>query len=86
MHQLVFKGQQYNRGFKIKIIDLAKFGLNQIISESTHIMKNSSTCIDLLITSQINLKWMNGWASVIWTLSEEACYCTHLCPCMHKSI
>ena len=56
MHQLVFKGQQYNRVFKIKIIDLAKFGLNQIISESTHIMKNSSTCIDLLITSQINLK------------------------------
>ena len=65
MHQLVFKGQQYNRGFKIKIIDLAKFGLNQIICESTHKMRNSSTCTDLLITLQINLKWMNGWASVI---------------------
>ena len=33
----------------------SQFGLNQIFNEPTHITKNSSTCIDLLFTSQINL-------------------------------
>ena len=33
----------------------SQFGLHQIINEPTHILKNSSTCIDLVFTSQPNL-------------------------------
>ena len=32
-----------------------QFVLNQIINEPAHVTKNSSTCIDLLFTSQTNL-------------------------------
>ena len=38
----------------------SQFGLNQIINEPTHITKNSSTCIDLLFTSQTNLVIKSG--------------------------
>ena len=31
------------------------FGFNQIIKEPTHILNNSSSCIDLILTSQPNL-------------------------------
>ena len=33
----------------------SQFGLNQIINEPTQVTKNSSTCINLLFTSQTNL-------------------------------
>ena len=32
-----------------------QYGLHQVIKESTHILDNSSTCIDLIFTSQPNL-------------------------------
>ena len=33
----------------------SQFGLQQIIKEPTHILDNSSSCIDLIFTSQLNL-------------------------------
>ena len=33
----------------------SQFGLQQIIKEPTHILDNSSSCIDLIFTSQPNL-------------------------------
>ena len=44
----------------------SQFGLNQIINEPTHITKNSSTCIDLLFTSQINLVNESGLHSSLY--------------------
>ena len=41
-------------------------GLNQIINEPTHITKNSSTCIDLLFTSQTNLVIESGVHSSLY--------------------
>ena len=34
---------------------ISQFGLSQIIKESTHILKNSSSCIDLIFTAQSNM-------------------------------
>ena len=36
-------------------IEIAQFGLQQIIKEPTHISNTSSSCIDLIFTSQPNL-------------------------------
>ena len=36
------------------------FGFNQIIKEPTHILNNSSSCIDLILTSQPNLVIESG--------------------------
>ena len=47
------KDNSTTEGLKQRLLT-SQFGLNQIINEPTHIMKNSSTCIDLLFTSQIN--------------------------------
>ena len=33
----------------------SSYGLNQLIQESTHILNSSSSCIDLIFTSQPNL-------------------------------
>ena len=33
------------------------FGLYQLINEPTHLLENSSSCIDLIFTSQSNLDW-----------------------------
>ena len=38
----------------------SQFGLHQIINEPTHIPENSSSCIDLIITSQLNLSVESG--------------------------
>ena len=37
-----------------------QFGLHQIINEPTHILENSSSCIDLIFTSQPNLSVESG--------------------------
>ena len=36
------------------------FGFHQIINEATHILNNSSSCIDLIFTSQPNLVTESG--------------------------
>ena len=36
------------------------YGLSQIISDPTHILPNSSSCIDLIFTNQPNLVTENG--------------------------
>ena len=41
-------------GSQIQLLT-SKFGLSQIITEPTHILENSRTCIDLLFTSQPNM-------------------------------
>ena len=43
-------------------IDIAtsQFGLSQIIKEPTHILSNSTSCIDLIFTSQPNLVLHSG--------------------------
>ena len=41
-------------GSKIEAIT-SQFGLKQLIQEPTHILSNSSSCIDLVFTSQPNL-------------------------------
>ena len=37
-----------------------QFGLQQVIKESTHVLDNSSSCIDLVFTSQENLVIKSG--------------------------
>ena len=39
---------------------MSQFGLHQIINEPTHILENSSSCIDLIFTSQPNLSVESG--------------------------
>ena len=46
-------------GFKIEAI-ASQFGLKQLIQEPTHILSNSSSCIDLVFTSQPNLVMESG--------------------------
>ena len=43
-----------SEGFKIEAVTF-KFGLQQLIQESIHILSNSSFCIDLIFMSQPNL-------------------------------
>ena len=43
------KDNSTTEGSKLKLLT-SQFGLNQIINEPTHIMKNPSTGIDLLFT------------------------------------
>ena len=50
---LYSKGKSTTESSKLRLLT-SLFGLNQIINEPTHIKKNSSTCIDLLFTSQTN--------------------------------
>ena len=38
----------------------SQFGLHQIINEPTHILENSSSCIDLIFTLQPNLSFESG--------------------------
>ena len=53
------KDNSTTEGSKLRLLT-SQFGLNQIINEPTHITKNSSTCIDLLFTSQTNLVIKSG--------------------------
>ena len=46
-------------GSKIDILTLT-FGFHQIINEATHIFNNSSSCNDLIFTSQLNLVTESG--------------------------
>ena len=40
-----------NEGSKIDFLT-SKFGFSQIIKEPTHVLENSSSCIDLIFTTQ----------------------------------
>ena len=53
------------KGLKLGLLT-SQFVLNQIINEPTHITKNSSTCIDLLFTSQTNLVIESGVHSSLY--------------------
>ena len=46
-------------GSKIDILT-STFGFDQIINEATNILNNSSSCIDLIFTSQPNLVTESG--------------------------
>ena len=46
-------------GYKIDTI-ASSYGLNQLIQEPTHILNSSSSCIDLIFTSQPNLVMESG--------------------------
>ena len=48
-----------SEGISIENVTL-QFGLHQIINEPTHILGNSSSCIDLIFTSQPNLSVESG--------------------------
>ena len=48
------KDSSTSEGISIESIT-SQFGLDQTINESTHILENSSLCIDLIFTSQPNL-------------------------------
>ena len=48
-----------NEGIQIDSI-ASYYGLHQLISEPTHILPNSSSCIDLIFTSQPNLVVQSG--------------------------
>ena len=54
-------------------LQTTKFGLSQIITESTHILVNSRSCIDLLFVSQPNM-----------VLDAEVLVSLH--PCCHHRI
>ena len=38
----------------------SQFGLHQLINEPTHLLQNSSSCIDLIFTSQPNIEVESG--------------------------
>ena len=60
MSNLWFKGDKTtHEGSKIDGIT-SSFGLQQIINEPTHIIGDSSSCIDLIFTSQPNLVMESG--------------------------
>ena len=46
-------------GSKIDILT-SSFGFHKIMNEATHILNNSSSCIDLISTSQLNLVTESG--------------------------
>ena len=51
-----------NTNIEVSKIDIliSSFGFNQIIKEPTHILNNSSSCMDLIFTSQVNLVIESG--------------------------
>ena len=53
------KDSSTSEGISIENIT-SQFGLHQIINEPTHILENSSSCIDLIFTSQPNLSVESG--------------------------
>ena len=54
-----------NTNIEVSKIDIliSSFGFNQIIKEPTHILNNSSSCMDLIFTSQPNLVRESGFHS-----------------------
>ena len=53
VYKTCFEGSQFQ-------LPTSKFGLSQIITEPTHILENSRSCIDLLFTSQPNMVLDSG--------------------------
>ena len=53
------KDSSFSEGISVENIT-SQFGLHQIINEPTHILENSSSCIDLIFTSQPNLSVESG--------------------------
>ena len=53
------KDSSTSEGISVESIT-SQFGLHQIINEPTHILENSSSCIDLIFTSQPNLSVESG--------------------------
>ena len=39
----------------MKVVVATEYDLKQVINESTYLLENSSSCIDLIFTSQPNL-------------------------------
>ena len=64
------KDSSTSEGISIENIT-SQFGLHQIINEPTHILENSSSCIDLIFTLQPNLPVESG--------TQPSCYpnCHH---------
>ena len=46
-------------GYQLQLLT-SKFGLSRIITDTTHILKNSRSCIDLLFTFQHNMVMNSG--------------------------
>ena len=59
LRQWYDKDSSTSEGISIENIT-SQFGLHQIINEPTHIIENSSSCIDLIFTSQPNLSVESG--------------------------
>ena len=53
------RDSSFSEGISVESI-MSHFGLHRIINEPTHILKNSSSCIDLIFTSQPNLSVESG--------------------------
>ena len=53
------KDSSTSEGISVENIT-SQFGLHQIINEPTHVLENSSSCIDLIFTSQPNLSVESG--------------------------
>ena len=47
------------------IVGTSSYGLNQLIQEPTHILNSSTSCIDLILTSQPNLVMESGIHSLL---------------------
>ena len=62
---VVVLGNTNTEGSKIDILTVS-FGFNQIINEPTLILSNSSSCIDLIFTSQPNLVIESGVHSSLY--------------------
>ena len=45
----------------------SQLGLHQIINESTHMLPNSSSCIDLIFTSQLKMVIISGIHSSLYS-------------------
>ena len=57
-------------GSKIDTI-ASSYGLNHLIQESTHILNSSSSCIDLIFTSQTNLVMESGIPSSLHSICQH---------------
>ena len=62
------------KGLKIDTIT-SQFALQQIINESTYLTSNSSSCIDLIFTSQPNFVMGSGVHSSLHKLSSSDSLC-----------
>ena len=68
------KDNSTTEGSKLRLLT-SEFELNQIINEPTHITKNSSTCNNLLFTSQTNLVSESGIHSSLYPNCHHQIIC-----------